>query len=65
VPTQHQPSHDQERFTVKDLAVLWSPLSRSLIYKLVDELLDPKELIRITRPKIDTTKRYKRQSRRT
>jgi hypothetical protein len=55
---EHSPSHDQARFSVKDLTVLWAPMSRSLIYKLFER---ESNLVRLVRPAIDTTKRSKRR----
>lgn len=62
------PRHDQLSFRVADLVVLWHPLSRATIYRLIDEavsrgVIKESELMRITRPKIDTTKRFKREYR--
>ena len=55
---EHHPSHDQTRFSVGDLTVLWAPISRSLIYKLFEHEAN---LVRLIRPAIDTTKRSKRR----
>jgi hypothetical protein len=55
---EHHPSNDQARFSVKDLTVLWAPMSRSLIYKLFQLEAN---LVRLLRPAIDTTKRSKRR----
>jgi hypothetical protein len=55
---EHSPSHDQARFSVKDLTGLWAPMSRSLIYKLFER---ESNLVRLVRPAIDTTKRSKRR----
>lgn len=56
------PSHSQNRFDAEDLVILWKPMSRSLIYKVIGQKVKEGKikLVGIERPKIDTTKTSKR-----
>jgi len=58
-------THDQNLFTAEDLAWLWRPISRSTVYKILDSLPETNKVIPVglSRPKIDTVKRYKRKYR--
>jgi len=58
-------THDQNLFTAEDLAWLWRPMSRSTIYKILASLPETDVVIPVglSRPKIDTVKRYKRKYR--
>lgn len=58
-------NHDQLIFTAEDLVWLWRPIPRSTIYKILTGLPDSELIVPpgLSRPKIDTTKRYKRRYR--
>ena len=58
--SEREPSHEQAMFRVKDLVVLWYPISRSTIYKIFKAVPDSELIIPLglSHPKIDTTKRY-------